>query len=138
MIRVLAYFVVGFAVSATFNGAYYSLTAEAHIFAMTKAVPDVALIMLNHAVFVAAMVLLYTRLFNGETRPNLSVFGFGACLGVIMFVPSALVVRGAWEVPLNHFFLIDSVFHVIASGLIAQSIKNMDEIFTQRAARQSE
>ena len=104
------------------NFAYFTATHEFHVFAMTKAQPLMGLIMLNHLVYAGMMTYLYphfVRKFENHLKRGM---WFGTCLGIIMFVPSGLITRGAWEVPITFFFPIDIVFIALLSGVMGITI----------------
>lgn len=125
-----ASFLLTFIASNVLNGLYYGFTADFHAFAMTKPKPRMDFLMINHAVFVGMMSYLYPHFLGSTTNYWKRGVWFGMCMGVIMFVPSAFVVRGAWEVPVTFFFSIDIVFHIVVSGILGVIIGVMHQKFS--------
>ncbi len=105
-------------VSIVGNMIYFTVTHEYHAFEMTKAQPLMSLIMLNHLVYAGMMVYLYPHFAMNVQNHQKKGWWFGVCMGIIVFVPSGLITRGAWEVPITFFFPIDIVFVALLSGLM--------------------
>lgn len=109
-------------VSIVGNMIYFTATHEYHAFAMTKEQPLMSLIMLNHFVYAGMMAYLYPHFaFNSMSHVK-KAWWFGVCMGIIVFVPSGLITRGAWEVPITFFFPIDIIFVALLSGLMGITI----------------
>ncbi|MEM7029054.1 MAG: hypothetical protein AAF629_05635 [Chloroflexota bacterium] len=113
--------VVAFIISNILNTIYYAVTAAGHVWEMTKAEPNYPLLMLNHLVFVLLLAYVYPIGYKGGS-PIAEGARFGALMGLIMFVPTGLVVRAAWEVPITPYFLADIVFHTLATAIMGISI----------------
>ncbi|MEM7343310.1 MAG: hypothetical protein AAF485_03640 [Chloroflexota bacterium] len=114
------------AIAATFislilNTIYYTATAAGHVWAMTKAEPDFALLTLNHVVFALLLAYIYPIGYQGGS-PVGEGFRFGVLMGLVMFVPTGLIVRAAWEVPITFYFLIDIVVAAVVTGLMGVAI----------------
>ncbi len=119
------YFILAF-LSATFvsillNSIYYGVTAEQHLWEMTKETPDWGLMILNHLVYAGLLTYIFPFGYTGK-----SVWGegarFGALMGMVMFVPTGLVVRAAWEVPMTPLFALDIAMAAIISAIMGCAI----------------
>ena len=113
--------VVTVVISNILNIGYYGLTAAGHQWAMTKAQPDFSLLMLNHIIFALLLAYIYPIGYKGGS-PVAEGARFGALMGLVMFVPTGLVVRGAWEVPITWYFPVDIVFHTLATAIMGIAI----------------
>ena len=110
-----------FLISVVFNTIYYAVTAEGHTFVLTKAEPNFALIMLNHVVFALLLVYLFP-IFYRDGSSIVEGAKFGALMGLVMFVPTGLVVRGAWDVPITPYFYLDIVMAAVITAIMGIAI----------------
>ena len=106
-----------FVLSLVLNTAYYAVSAEGHIWEATRAEPLFELMTLNHVVFAVLLMAVYAML-KPSNRPLSRGFVYGVLMGLVMFVPTGLVVRAAWTVPITAFFAADIAFHAALTGLL--------------------
>lgn len=108
-------------ISIILNTVYYAVTAAGHTWAMTKAEPNLLLMMLNHVVFALLLAYIYPFGYQGGS-PVSEGARFGVLMGLVMFVPTGLVVRAAWEVPITPYFLLDIVVAAVVTSLMGIAI----------------
>ncbi len=108
-------------ISIILNTVYYTVTAEGHVWAMTKAEPNFLLLTLNHIIFALLLAYIYPIGYKGGS-PVTEGFRFGVLMGLIMFVPTGLVVRAAWEVPITAYFFLDIIVAAVVTGLMGIAI----------------
>ncbi len=108
-------------ISILLNTVYYAITAEGHQWAMTKDEPNMALLTLNHFVFAALLAYIYPFGYQGGS-PVAEGARFGALMGLVMFVPTGLIVRAAWDVPITPYFLLDIVIAAVVTALMGVAI----------------
>lgn len=111
-------------ISVLLNTVYYAITAAGHEWAMTKTEPLWGLMMLNHIVFAGLLAYVYPIGYQGGA-PLLEGVRFGALMGLIMFVPTGLVVRAAWEVPITPYFILDILMAAIISAVMGIAIASI-------------
>ncbi len=107
--------VAGTVLSTVANTLYYAVTAHAHTWAATRSEPLFGLMMLNHVVFALLLTAVYPMMRRRASAWR-DGFTFGVLMGLIMFVPTGLVVRAAWTVPITAFFAADILFHALVTG----------------------
>src|SRR5689334_17806848 len=95
-------------ISAVSNSVYYAATAAMNHLAFTRPMPLLGLMLANHVVYALLMTYLYPRF--ARTGSNGEAAWFGTVMGALMFIPTGLVVRSAWEVPADLVFLSNTVF----------------------------
>lgn len=115
------------------NTIYFTATHEYHAFEMTKSEPIMGMMILNHVVYAAMMTYLISRFVGKDDDVIKTGMWLGACLGVVMFVPSGLIVRSAWEVPITYFFALDIIFEILLSGLMGITVGWLYKKFNQPA-----
>ena len=103
--------------SAVVNTIYYAVTAQAHAWEATRSEPLFGLMMLNHVIFALLLTVLYPMMRRSATARR-DGFTFGVLMGLVMFVPTGLVVRAAWTVPLTALFATDILFHALLTGVL--------------------
>ena len=101
--------------STIVNTVYYAATAQAHTWDATRSEPLIGLMVLNHIVFAVLLTVLYPMM-RRRTTARRDGFTFGVLMGLVMFVPTGLVVRAAWTVPITIFFIVDTLFHALLTG----------------------
>ncbi|MEM7133084.1 MAG: hypothetical protein AAF702_42680 [Chloroflexota bacterium] len=113
--------VVAAVISIVLNTVYYAVTAAGHTWEMTKEEPIMSLMLLNHFVFAALLAYMYPFGYQGRS-PVLEGVRFGALMGLVMFVPTGLIVRAAWDVPITPYFLLDIVVAAVVTALMGVAI----------------
>lgn len=90
-------------ISMITNSVYYFTTAELNYLPFTRPMPLMALMMANHFIYAGLMSIGYQRF--RKTGTSIEGLVYGLLMGAVAFLPSSLVVRSAWEVPVNAIFL---------------------------------
>ncbi len=103
--------VLAFIASNVLSTAYYMATATENTVAFARDVPRYELLTANHLVFAVALAWLYPRFIDHGSRATAGL-RFGAMMGLVMFVPTGLVVRGIWTVDFDAIFLANCAFHI--------------------------
>lgn len=113
---ILSVFAV-FLVSNVLTTVWYMLTDDANFVPYRRAEINYLGLTLNHLVYASVFVLLFPSFY--AKAPKLSRgFQYGVLLGVVMFLPSAMVIRSIWQVEFNGIFLLNSVAHLLIGGLM--------------------
>ncbi len=116
MKKFIGSFIVCFLLNNILTIAWYTFTAEANTVPFKREQPDYLLLQLNHIVFAFILAYVYPMGYKGGNLVT-EGFRFGVLMGILMFLPTGLVVRGIWQVPANLMFVYNTIFHAIASGI---------------------
>ena len=109
--------------SAILNTAYYTATHEMNVLSFTRTEPLFGLIMANHIVYAILLNIVWKRFKrSGTGQEGLT---FGAIMGAVMFLPTGLVIRGAWDVPADVSFLCNSLFAIVSSAILGFAISKI-------------
>ncbi len=124
MVRTPLSAVAAFFISNIGNTLYYMVTADWNRLEFTRDEPIISLFVAHHVIYGLLVALLYPRFKRSGSW--LEAVAFGLATGTLVFVPNALVVRGAWEVPVNLAFASNTAFALsvgVAVGLVVAAIQ---------------
>ncbi|WP_372371194.1 hypothetical protein [Candidatus Uabimicrobium sp. HlEnr_7] len=121
MKKFLAAFITCFLISNVLTIVWYTATADANSVPFKREQPDYLLLQLNHIVFAFILAYIYPIGYKGGSLLK-EGFCFGVLMGILMFLPTGLVVRGIWEVPANLMFVFNTIFHALAGGVCGVGI----------------
>ncbi|MCB9759473.1 MAG: hypothetical protein H6739_06505 [Alphaproteobacteria bacterium] len=120
MLRLILSAVAAFFISNIGNTAYYAITADWNRLSFTREEPLIGLFVAHHVLYAALVAGLYPRFRRSGSA--LESLAFGLVTGTLVFVPNALVVRGAWEVPVNLAFLSNTAFALFIGVLVGVAV----------------
>ena len=132
MFRMIGSAVVAFLISNISNTVYYAITADWNHLPFTRDEPIIGLFVAHHVLYAGIVTFLYPR--YARTYSWLEAAGYGLLTGTLVFVPNALVVRGAWEVPVNLAFLSNTVVALTIGTVIGLQTKAMLSSTAQKDA----
>ena len=117
MVRPVLSAVAAFFLSNLGNTAYYALTADMNRLEFTREEPLIGLFVAHHVLYAVLLAALYPR-FRRSGAVWTEGAWFGLLTGTLVFLPNALVVRGAWDVPVNLGFAANTAFALGLGTLI--------------------
>ena len=78
-------------------------------------------LVLNRLIYAGVFVYLFETFY--EKNPKLSrAFLYGILMGVVMFIPSGIVVRSIWMGDFNSNFILNAIAHVIIGGIMGVAL----------------
>ena len=116
MTRIALSALATFFISNIGNTVYYALTADWNRLSFTRDEPLIALFVVHHVLYASLVAGLYPRFRRSGSWLEAAAFGWYT--GTLAFLPNALVVRAAWEVPIDGAFVSNTLF-ALAIGAIA-------------------
>ena len=110
-------FIAAFLISNILTTVWYMLSDNANFVSFRKEEVNYLGLILNHLIYAGIFVYLFSSFY--EKKPKLSrAFLYGILMGILMFVPSGIVVRSIWTVDFNSIFVLNTMAHTLIGGLM--------------------
>ncbi len=106
-----------FILSNVLTTVWYMVTDEANYVPYRRDEPNYGLLVLNHLIFAIGFVHLFPSYYQ-QHKKLVRGFVYGVIMAGIMFIPTALVVRGIWKVDVNTIFFLNTLAHLLIGGIM--------------------